>query len=674
MNTPDDSIKRLLPRTWFPFFSRFGKPLEVQRQCVPKVLQGRNLVVCSPTASGKTEALLAPLAEKLLFERWEGLSILWISPTRALVNDLSARFTHPLSSLNISFARKTGDHPEFIPTRPVSLLITTPESFDSLLSRHPKIFETLKAVVLDDIHLLDGTYRGDQIRILLQRLLRILRKEVNTYLLSATMENPSSLGKRYMQHFDCINVESTKRIEFTLLSADGPFIDELIGECKRRSIQKVLVFVNSRAEAEQMVRRFQRPPFLHNTFAHHGSLSKKEREDIENFINTSSSGICVATTTLELGIDIGDIDAVVLYGPPHDVRSLLQRIGRGNRRRQDFALAYGIYKDAWEQVLFQALFHEAQSGRLEPEVYGPHLSVAVQQTLSYLYQRRRIGTTLKALKDILKPIIPEQQVRALLDQLSEKEYVGSTGKDIYHPSDRLLRIARRGHIHSNIDRGLAEYRVLNSESGKPMGSIQLLTPVFTLGGRSWEVVRTEKETVWVKPASRGLLLSGRTFRGKNIFWDYRLGLRVKERLLAKLATHEYPHRKINSVHYLFHFSGPLYGLLWQEALRKGKIEANDFEGTFLTIDGGAGPLEFIPEKGELLQAVIDNVKYLKRMLSLGAYFYLLPKDLQLQAVGQALKLDGFYNHLSKISFKEISGDDFASLMEILEISEDPIES
>ena len=478
MNAPDASIKDRLPRTWFPFFSRFGKLLEVQRLCIPRVLQGTNLVVCSPTASGKTEAILAPLVERSLAEGWEGLSILWLSPTRALVNDLKARFTPPLNSLGIGFARRTGDRPEFDPSCPAPVLLTTPESFDSLLSRHTSAFQSIKAVVLDDIHLLDGTYRGDQIRVLLERLKRLLKKETHIYALSATIENPSLLGTRYISNFEVIEIPPSKAIEYFLLAADGPFTEKLISEFKQRGIQKVLVFVNSRAEAEQMVTRFRKPPFLHRTFAHHGSLSRQEREGIEEFMNTSSVGICIATTTLELGIDIGDIDAVVLCGPPHDVRSLLQRVGRGNRRRHDRALAYGICEDEWEKLLFETLFGEAQSGRLESEVYAPHVSVGVQQIFSYLYQRRNVGTTLKAFTNVLHPIVREECVSSLLTHLSDKEYVSTSGDAIFVPSDRLLRLARRGLIHSNIEGRPSEYVVVNAEDGRSLGSIQLLTPQF----------------------------------------------------------------------------------------------------------------------------------------------------------------------------------------------------
>ena len=674
MSTPDGQIKEQLPRAWFPFFSRFGKLLEVQRKCIPRVLQGVNLVVCSPTATGKTEAILAPVAEKLLSENLDGLCVLWISPTRALVNDLYARFTHPLKSLNVSFTRKTGDRPEFQPGHPASVLITTPESFDSLLSRHPAAFQTLKTVVLDDIHLLDGTYRGDQIRILLERLTRIRKREMQIFALSATIQNPEALGRRYMSDFEVVELRRSKVLEFSLLNANGPVIEKLLLEFKRQDVRKVLVFVNSRAEAEAMVSQFRKPPFVHTTFAHHGSLSKAEREEIEGFMNTSPRGICVATTTLELGIDIGDIDAVVLYGPPHDVRSLLQRVGRGNRRRQDRALAYGIYGDEWERVLFEVLFQEAQSGRLESEMYSPHLSVGVQQMFTYLYQRRHVGTTLRPLKSILAPILPEEHVTPLLNHLSDKEYVSSVGNNIFAPSDKLLRLARRGLIHSNIESRPSEYTVLNAKDGQPLGSIQIVTPRFQLGGRSWEIVRTEKNTVWVKLAQRGLLYAGRTFKGKNIFWDFRLGLRLKSHLFPELADYEYPYRKVKGGCYLFHFSGPIYGFLWQEALRTIKIEVKDTDGTFLTVEGASGLEQLLPDKGQLLQSVLDNSKHLKRMLSLGAFFNLLPKDLQLQAVGHALKIDAFHDHLTKIKFKKISDDDFTSTMHILDHQEDEIDS
>ncbi|HID95811.1 MAG TPA: DEAD/DEAH box helicase [Candidatus Latescibacteria bacterium] len=665
MDRVDHRIKGKLLRTWFPFFSRFGKLREVQRQCIPLVLNRANLVVCSPTATGKTEAILAPLIERLLTEDWSGLGILWVSPTRALVNDLYARFTHPLGQLKVSFARKTGDRPEFNPDHPPSVLITTPESFDSLLSRHPSTFEGLKAVVLDDVHLLDGTYRGDQIRILLERLKLINPSFTKYYALSATIGDPYGLGTRYLPDFEVVNIQKPRQIDFYLLSADDNPLSQLLLEFRKRGLRKILVFTNSRHEAEQMAVVFEKPPFMHRTFVHHGSMSKREREAIEHFMNSSPVGVCIATTTLELGIDISDIDAVVLFGPPHDVRSFLQRIGRGNRRREDYALAYGVFSDAWEKLLFEVLFKDARDGRLDEETYFPHLSVAVQQIFSYLYQRRRVGATVPSLGRVLKPIMPERYILPLIDHLSERGYVKAVGEGVFAPSDKLLNRAERGWIHSNIDRKPVEYTVMNAENWQQIGSIQLASPQFQLGGRFWRVIKVEKDRAWVKPIKSGFKGSGRIFRGKNCYWNYRLGLRLKQRLFPELGELEYPYREHGGEITLFHFCGPVYGFIWQEALREKGIRAEDVEGKLFVAQDLNEPAEMIPEKELLIRAIKENAKCFKRFLSLGSYLGLLPSDLQDEAVVEAFGLEEFIIHLEKMVFEEITGTAYAVAMERL---------
>jgi len=382
-------------------------------------------------------------------------------------------------------------------------------------------------------------------------------------------------------------------------------------------------------------------------------------------MNTSSTGLCIATTTLELGIDIGDIDAVVLFGPPPDVRSLLQRVGRGNRRRQDFALAYGIYADSWEQLLFEALFHDARAGRLEADLYSPHLSVAVQQTLSYLYQRRNIGLTPGTLKAILHPVLPADAVLNMLHHLEAKGYVLSIRSNLFGPSSRLLHLARRGLIHSNIDRMPSEYTVVHADSGRPVGTIQFMAPVFQLGGKTWEAVRKHGDTVWVRPVSGNAPESQRAFKGKNIHWDFRLGMSIKSRLFPGLRPSEYPFCKEGNVLYLFHFTGPVYGLLWQTALQSEHISADDIEGKYLLIEGLAGLDQILPTKGDLFQSAIDKAGFLKRILPLGAYFYLLPREDQLHAIGLSLRLDAFHDHLSHISFTKISSAECASAMAVI---------
>ena len=119
-------IKRSLARTWLPFFSRFGRLAQVQVQTIPEILKGENVVVISPSASGKTEAVVAPVVERLLPVEPGRLSVLYVSPTRALVNDLYRRLAEPLDYLRLPIARKTGDHPTIEDDKLPFLLITTP--------------------------------------------------------------------------------------------------------------------------------------------------------------------------------------------------------------------------------------------------------------------------------------------------------------------------------------------------------------------------------------------------------------------------------------------------------------------------------------------------------------------------------------------------------------------
>ncbi|MEO0105659.1 MAG: DEAD/DEAH box helicase, partial [candidate division WOR-3 bacterium] len=160
-------IKERLKRTWIPFFSRFGSLTEIQKKVIPKILEDKNLVIISPAATGKTEATVAPIVEKLLEKNKTDFSILYVSPTRALVNDLYRRLQYPFEYLNLKIEKKTGDRPRINEKKLPFILLTTPESFDSLLSRHTQIFTSLSYVILDEIHLLDNTPRGDQLRILL---------------------------------------------------------------------------------------------------------------------------------------------------------------------------------------------------------------------------------------------------------------------------------------------------------------------------------------------------------------------------------------------------------------------------------------------------------------------------------------------------------------------------
>jgi ATP-dependent helicase Lhr and Lhr-like helicase len=176
----DCDIAQVLPSTWHVFFQKFGRLKSVQREAIPKILNGNDVLIVSGTASGKTEAVCAPLIERNLGRKgtW---TILYITPTRALVNDLYQRLYEPAQSLNLILKRRTADHRDQLIRIP-NILITTPESFDSMLCREKRVEKDedydhplahVVAVVLDEIHLFYGTPRGEQIRWLIERLMKL---------------------------------------------------------------------------------------------------------------------------------------------------------------------------------------------------------------------------------------------------------------------------------------------------------------------------------------------------------------------------------------------------------------------------------------------------------------------------------------------------------------------
>ncbi|MBZ0278462.1 MAG: DEAD/DEAH box helicase, partial [Anaerolineae bacterium] len=163
-----------MQRTWGAFFGRYGNFTAIQTAAIPLILDGKNVVLCSETASGKTDAVLAPLIEcHLPPVRPPGLKILYLLPTRALINDLFARLAVPLDTLRVSHAVKTRDLDTFDPRHPADVLLTTPESLDSLLASEAKALVNVRAVIIDELHIFDGTVRGDQLRVVLNRLRQV---------------------------------------------------------------------------------------------------------------------------------------------------------------------------------------------------------------------------------------------------------------------------------------------------------------------------------------------------------------------------------------------------------------------------------------------------------------------------------------------------------------------
>jgi len=490
--TDQTELKKKLKRTWTTFFGRYGKLLPIQLKTIPVILEGKNAIIVSSTASGKTEAVVAPLIERCLEENWKDLSILYISPTRALVNDMYYRLKEQLEELNISLSLKTGDRPQFNPNKPSNFLITTPESLDSLICRYPSSFRNVKAVVLDEIHLLDNTYRGDHLRILLKRLEYIAEANFNIYALSATIADPKDVGSRYLKDFEVITESGKREIEYTLLRS----LKEVFNHARREKLKKLLIFCNKRANVENIAKECERLWGSNRVVVHHGSLSKQIREEAESFMKESQYGVCVATMTLEIGIDIGDIDAVVLAEVPWSISSLLQRIGRGNRRTQKCRV-FAIFNSEEERLMFEQMFRIAAEGYVEPVEYSQDLSVVVQQIFSSLYANPS-GLEDGYLIELFNGFCSENDLKDILNHLAAERWIEKRG-DKWYATTRLMNWGEKGKIHSNIP-STKTLRVINVSSDQVIGEIQYpIDDIFVLAGKVWKVVDVSDDKIYVKP-------------------------------------------------------------------------------------------------------------------------------------------------------------------------------
>jgi len=483
------ALHHALSRTWYPFFARFGQLTETQLRAVPHILAGHDVIVSAPTASGKTEATIAPLLERILSDPERraarpDLTLVVICPTRALCNDTRRRLTRPLSDLQWRCAVKTGDSPTFADDNPPDVLITTPESFDSMLARRPRALVHVRALVLDEIHLLAGEPRGDQLACLATRLRVIVARYSNgahhlqTCAVSATIDEPAKLAESFLdtetpdRTYHVIKTKGDDRaIQCDILVA--PSLDEVVATMRamRRDAphEKVLMFCNRRDDVEMLAARLSalRP------FVHHGSLARDRRLLAESQFLNAESGLCIATSTLEIGIDVGNVDRAVLLGVPPNVSSFLQRIGRANRRGQVIRCTL-LAAGADEVHRVQHLLSCVERGVLHDDLIPFRPSIIVQQAISLLYQtpRRwvRAEDVFARLPAPARASFPPESVDAILRHAASEGLFHRSSNGHYGEDVVAAEQFERGSMHSNID-AVDDIEAVDESTGRVVGTI-----------------------------------------------------------------------------------------------------------------------------------------------------------------------------------------------------------
>jgi ATP-dependent Lhr-like helicase len=365
-----------LPHAFRPWFDKRGwAPHVHQLEMIEVARHGHPALLVAPTGAGKTLAGFLPSIDGLLRAAHDGLHTLYISPLKALTVDVHRNLLQPIEELglDITVETRTGDTPQGKRTRqriaPPNMLLTTPESLALLLSYHdaPDIFGNLKRVVIDELHALIGTKRGDLLSLNLARLSALAPQVVRAGL-SATVADPAAVAA-YLSRFgtaDDVRIvrgPPGPKPEIDILDTAGRLpwrghmalhaLPEVYNLIKRHGT--TLVFVNTRAQAELVFQGlWQLNDETLPIAVHHGSLEREQRRKVEAAMARGDLRAVVATSSLDLGIDWASIDLVVQMGAPKGSSRLIQRIGRANHRLDEPSRAVLVPGNRFEVLECQA--------------------------------------------------------------------------------------------------------------------------------------------------------------------------------------------------------------------------------------------------------------------------------------------------------------------------------
>lgn len=501
----------------------------VQEDAIQAVLAGHNCVVLAPTAGGKTEAAFFPILDVVYRERLEPACVLYISPIRALLNNQEPRLQQLASLVGTTAFKWHGDvgqaaRRQFL-AEPSHVLMTTPESLEVMLIS-PKIdkaglFAALRFVVIDEIHNFAAGDRGAHLMAVLERLARYTSFDIQRVGLSATVGDPIVIG-RWMQG-------SSQR---PLVVIDPP------GEPKSRLIRidfyndaddlarsaaplaqgrKTLFFVEGRRLAEGVKQALSEVATV--SYVHHSSVGRELREEAEQAFTYGRDSQCiVCTSTMELGIDIGDLDAILQLDAPSTVSSFMQRLGRTGRRPDTQPEIDFFCGDEMALLRAVALVNLAQRGWIEPVKPTRHaVHVLAHQALAQALQF--YGVRSDQVWEIAQHAQPFSQVTRpefehLLDHLVEMDILSAT--------DGLLVLGDEGEKRYGRQNFLALYSVFETPEEvkvltadrRVIGTLQTWFVqqagegeafVFVLAGQAWQVKHLDLDQgeMIVVPAPRG---------------------------------------------------------------------------------------------------------------------------------------------------------------------------
>ncbi len=481
---------------------------DVQERAYGAVVAGSDVLVIAPTAGGKSEAALIPVMDDILKNGRTGVTCLYISPLKALINDQEDRFRTFCIPTSLSVMKWHGDVAKgdrhWKDGEPPHFLMITPESLEVLLQEKDlsSDLRKVRTIIIDELHAFVESERGVHLKVLLDRMDHITRRQIQRIGLSATAGNPEEVlawlsdGRHKAELVAIPSPPREKQFQFIVEPEEKDRIDALARIVKGK---KALVFVNSRSVAEQLMKASAGR--IQNLHIHHSSLAPATKKASEEAF-TSQDGACIiCTSTLELGIDIGDLDVVVQVGPPNSVSSFLQRMGRSGRRGKSAYVAW-LLQDPCELVCSLAIIECAIGRKVENLVplMRPY-NVLLQQIFLTVHNHSRISRK-KLTSSLLSASVFRDVGPKILDQiitcLIADSFLTLDGEMLMLGSEAERAFGRSNwkDLYSVISGG-GEYRAVTPD-GEVIGSLDARfvnstnSEEISLGGRNWSMVKCDE--------------------------------------------------------------------------------------------------------------------------------------------------------------------------------------
>jgi ATP-dependent Lhr-like helicase len=517
----------------------FTEPTLPQAEAIPRILEGKNVLLIAPTGTGKTEAAFLPILHQLLVSgrREPGIKLVYITPLRALNRDMLERLEWWCRALDLRIVVRHGDtaarERRVHALSPPDVVVTTPETLQVFLlgRRLSRYLRSLRWVIVDEVHELADNKRGAQLALTLERLRKVAGRDFQVVGLSATIGSPQEVARFLVgtrRPCEVVDVTVHRRMEFSVVYPEAEERDKVLAQqlytfpdvvARLRVMRELmeshrstLVFTNTRPMAEILGSRFKLWDLRFPVEVHHGSLASHTRVRAERGLKRGELRGIICTSSMELGLDIGLVDLVIQYNSPRQVTRLVQRVGRSGHRIGRTARGVIIVQDPDDAVEALVLVRLAKRGELEPTpIPEKPLDVLLHALAAELVARPegqidevtelfRQAHPFRELErdEVLSVVRFGESLERKLMRVVEGKKFGRAGRN-----QRLFE-----YYFNNLSMipEFKQYLVMDEEQNQPVGVLDESFMAeygepgvkFVMGGQVWRIVQVFRRKVYVR--------------------------------------------------------------------------------------------------------------------------------------------------------------------------------